>query len=276
MLETFINGFAFSSLMALSKETLENIKERFNLNIYEVKIWTALLSRGIAPAGTLAQLAKVPRSRSYDVLESLEKKGFIVMKLGKPIKYIAVQPDEILVRMQKHVEKEAVSQIAIVDSIKNSPLFSELELLYKHGIQHVDATELSGALIGTKNIADYLKEAIEASKRKVVISTTKLGVTHDVEPVRLSLRRAAQNGSQVTILSPHKEFTDSRLAKLNEHVLHAQIGESPGRFVLVDDETLVFMTSPDHADSDYQSAIWVKTPYFAKAFSSMLSPMQKR
>ena len=56
------------------------------LNLYEVKIWTALLSRGVSTAGELSDIANVPRSRTYDVLESLEKKGFIIMKLGKPIK----------------------------------------------------------------------------------------------------------------------------------------------------------------------------------------------
>jgi len=40
----------------------------------------------------------VPRSRCYDVLESLEKKGFIISKIGKPLKYIAVPPEEVVER----------------------------------------------------------------------------------------------------------------------------------------------------------------------------------
>ena len=81
--------------MIIKQELINKIKDYFDLNIYEVKIWTALLSRGIAAAGELSDISNVPRSRSYDVLESLEKKGFVMMKLGKPIKYIAVQPQEI-------------------------------------------------------------------------------------------------------------------------------------------------------------------------------------
>ena len=82
--------------MIVSESFLKQLRSVFDLNIYEVKVWTALLSRGVAPAGELADLSGVPRSRSYDVLESLEKKGFIIMKLGKPIKYLAVKPEEIL------------------------------------------------------------------------------------------------------------------------------------------------------------------------------------
>lgn len=79
--------------MIVQEDFLKKLRGSFDLNEYEVKIWTALLSRGLATAGELSDISNVPRSRSYDVLESLEKKGFVMMKLGKPIKYIAVAPD---------------------------------------------------------------------------------------------------------------------------------------------------------------------------------------
>jgi len=60
--------------MQQEKQFLIDLKNHFKLNIYEVKIWTALLSRGIASAGELADISGVPRSRCYDVLETLEKK----------------------------------------------------------------------------------------------------------------------------------------------------------------------------------------------------------
>ena len=74
--------------MLVKDEFLSRLRRYFNLNLYEVKIWTALLSRGVSTAGELSDIANVPRSRSYDVLESLEKKGFIksVEKKGKKTK----------------------------------------------------------------------------------------------------------------------------------------------------------------------------------------------
>ena len=82
--------------MIVKDEFLNKLRQYFNLNLYEVKIWTALLSRGISTAGELSEIGNVPRSRAYDILESLEKKGFVVMKLGKPIKYLAVEPAEVV------------------------------------------------------------------------------------------------------------------------------------------------------------------------------------
>ena len=92
--------------MIVQKDFLNKLKD-FGLNTYESKLWTALLSRGISTAGELSDIANVPRSRSYDVLESLEKKGFIIMKLGKPIKYVAVPPEEVLERVKKKVVNDA-------------------------------------------------------------------------------------------------------------------------------------------------------------------------
>ena len=91
--------------MIVKEELLKKLRAAFDLNIYEVKIWTSLLCRGVATAGELSDISQIPRSRSYDVLDSLEKKGFVMMKLGKPIKYIAIEPDEIIRRIKDQVKE---------------------------------------------------------------------------------------------------------------------------------------------------------------------------
>ena len=59
--------------MIIGDRLLNRLKE-FGLNSYEAKIWVSLLSRGISSAGELSDISSVPRSRAYDVLESLEKR----------------------------------------------------------------------------------------------------------------------------------------------------------------------------------------------------------
>src|SRR3989344_3437237 len=105
--------------MLVQKDFLNKLKE-FGLNSYESKLWTALLSRGISTAGELSDIANVPRSRSYDVLESLEKKGFIIMKLGKPIKYIAVPPEEVMERVKLRIKEKSESQLNLINELKAS------------------------------------------------------------------------------------------------------------------------------------------------------------
>ena len=85
--------------MIVKPDMVKKVKEYFNLNIYETKVWLALLSKGIVTAGETAELSGVPRSRTYDVLESLEKRWFAIVKFGKPVKYIAVDPNAVLEKM---------------------------------------------------------------------------------------------------------------------------------------------------------------------------------
>jgi len=120
--------------MIVKEEFLKRLRADFDLNIYEVKIWTALLCRGLATAGELSDISQIPRSRSYDVLDSLEKKGFVMMKLGKPIRYIAIEPNEIIRRVKDKIKEKSESRMVSLEKIKKEEIFDELELLYKQGI----------------------------------------------------------------------------------------------------------------------------------------------
>ena len=143
--------------MIVKEEFLSKLRRYFSLNLYEVKIWTALLSRGVSTAGELSDIADVPRSRSYDVLESLEKKGFVVMKLGKPIKYLAVPPQEVLERVKKNVKEDAKNRIGRLEELKETEVIGELNALHSQGVELVDPADLSGSLRGRHNLYNHLE-----------------------------------------------------------------------------------------------------------------------
>src|SRR3990170_3513235 len=115
--------------MIIKEEFLSKLRTYFSLSLYEVKIWTALLSRGVSTAGELSDIANVPRSRAYDVLETLEKKGFILRKLGKPITYVAVPPEQVVDRVKLRVAQEAEEQAKVLEELKKSSVLSELSAL---------------------------------------------------------------------------------------------------------------------------------------------------
>ena len=85
----------------LTSRTEKQLKN-LGLNGYEAKIWIALLSKGEATAAELSDISNVPRSRSYDVLQSLEVKGFTKPKHGKQIAYVAATPKEALHKINKN------------------------------------------------------------------------------------------------------------------------------------------------------------------------------
>jgi len=64
--------------MLVKQDLIKKVRDYFNLNIYETKIWLALLKKGMATAGEVAAISGVPRSRAYDILEKIsEVNGFL-------------------------------------------------------------------------------------------------------------------------------------------------------------------------------------------------------
>ena len=148
--------------MLVQKEFLSRLRD-FGLNSYESKLWTALLSRGVSTAGELSDIAGVPRSRSYDVLESLEKKGFIIMKLGKPIKYIAVPPEEVIEKVKRKVEESSEKHLKMIENLKTSKVLNELNTLHDQGLDLIEPLDLTGLLKGRENIYNHLSSIIKNS-----------------------------------------------------------------------------------------------------------------
>jgi sugar-specific transcriptional regulator TrmB len=147
--------------MILAQDLISRIKDHFNLNLYETKVWLALLSKGIASVGEVADVSRVPRSRTYDVLEGLEKKGFAIIRMGKPVKYLGVQPQIILERIKNDVRREAEERVKNLSKIKETEEFLKLDELYKQGINPIKKEEISASLRGKTNISNFLKEIIK-------------------------------------------------------------------------------------------------------------------
>ncbi len=257
--------------MLMKEDFLKKLRAAFDLNIYEVKIWTSLLSRGLATAGELSDISNVPRSRSYDVLESLEKKGFVMMKLGKPIKYIAVKPEEIIVRMKDHINTDAESKVGFLEDVKKEPIFNELEVLYKTGVQKIDPYSLTGSIKGRDNMYAHLKSMLERAEKSIIIQTTKDGFVRKAKRYKAVFRKLNERGVKIRIAAP---VTEDLINKSEIKGL-AQIKALNGtnsRFVIVDEKEILFTVSDDkEVHESYDTAVWANTPFFTKAMVKMFN-----
>ena len=151
--------------MLVKQDTIKEIKS-LGLNTYEVKIWTALLSRGVSTAGELSDIANVPRSRSYDVLESLEKKGFVVMKLGKPIKYLAVPPNEVLERVKELIEKNTKENISYMLS---NPFNNLVQILQEIHESTEGDHETGAAVLRGQNTNKHILYLLKNAKKEIFL-----------------------------------------------------------------------------------------------------------
>lgn len=258
--------------MIVKDELLGKLRRFFDLNLYEVKLWTALLSRGVSTAGELSDIADVPRSRSYDVLESLEKKGFVIMKLGKPIKYIAIPPNEVVDRVRKNMQSNAQEKLRRLESVKGSPLLTELETLHTQGVALVDPAEMSGCLRGRNNVYNHLDFLIKESKKSVNIMTTEKGFMRKMEGLRSSLEKAKKRGVRIRISAPISKDTKALADSLKNIAEIKHNDKVNSRFVTVDGQDVVFMTMNDKdVHPSYDIGVWVKTPYFTSAMDGLFN-----
>jgi len=246
--------------MLQEKQFLLDLRKYFKLNIYEVKIWTALLSRGIASAGQLADISGVPRSRCYDVLETLEKKGFIIMKIGKPIKYIAVEPGAILERVKKDIQTEAEQMAMQFESVKETDEFKELELLHKTGIQHVDISAISKSIVGRTSINRYIKDMLSKAKSSAHIVANQQNVERMVKLLKGFTQNFGKKGVKAKLYSPFNKDILKKLQSI-EHADH----NANSCFATVDGKEMIFMVSNTDVAPDYEVAIWIISPFFVNA-----------
>jgi sugar-specific transcriptional regulator TrmB len=257
--------------MIVQESFLKKIKD-FGLNSYEAKIWTALLSRGVSTAGELSDIAGVPRSRSYDILESLEKKGFIVMKIGKPIKYLAIPPEEVVERVKKRVVTQAEEQNKVLEQLKGSDVLNELNLLHSQGIDMVNPTDLTAIIRGRTQVYNHLSSMIKNAKKSVVLVTTEDGLLRKHKHLGTVLKKSADRGVDVKIMAPISSKTKEVVQEFKKFSDVKHISAAGARFCIVDNKELTFMLSDDaKTHPNYDSAVWVNTPIFSETLSKVMN-----
>ena len=254
--------------MIVQTNFLTKLKD-FGLNSYESKIWTALLSRGVSTAGELSDIANVPRSRSYDVLESLEKKGFVVMKPGKPIKYIVVPPEDVIERIKKKVKESSEKQIDLINKLKSKQIIGELNTLYSQGIDLVEPSELTGSIKGRSNLYNHLESMLKNAKESVVISTTSEGLNRKNDALKNILSKAKQKGVKIRIVGPVTKENSKSVKELSK-IAEVKDINLKLRFCVIDGKEILFMYLDDEkVHPSYDAGIWVNAEFFAKALENV-------
>lgn len=258
--------------MLLKQDFINKIKDYFDLNVYETKVWLALLGKGVASAGEVAELSGVPRSRTYDVLETLEKKGFAIVKLGKPVKYIGVKPVAILEKLKNNVKKETQDRISALSTIKESEEFSELEGLYSKGVDSVKRDDVSAYLKGKSIISNHLRETIQRAEKEVIICTSVDEINSKFRLFQQTFEDLKKNSVKIKLaLSGEKD-----LIKKLEKNFGVKIKDLTfkTKFYIIDRKEIVFYLSQDKVSEDL--AIWINSDFFVKSFVDLFENAIKK
>ncbi len=252
----------------IQNELIKQIKGYFDLNIYETKVWLALLGKGVASAGEIAEISGVPRSRTYDVLEGLEKRGFALMRLGKPVKYIVVKPKIILEKLKFNALRNADEKVEVLSKLRKSETYKELEQLYTVGIVPVRHEEISGAIRGGNIIYSHIKEILESAKKEVIICTSTQEIQSKMRFFSCLFERFNKENIKLKIAL---SGSDKEIKKINFKLkIKARKTEINSRFYIADKAQILFIISKGIPPEE-DLAVWLNTPFFTSSLVFMFN-----
>lgn len=261
--------------MVASQETLDKLED-IGLNMYERKIYSALLGRGISTAGELSEMTNVPRSRAYDVLESLAEKGFVVIKSSKPMEYVSIPPQQAIENMKAQHREELEQKLDRLDSMKESEAVEELEELYDQGVELVDPADMTGSLQGSRQVHQHLGTMFKNASESIKIMTSSEGLNELHENHSDLFQECADKGINIQILTSVDDENLEAFEDLSQHadirVMDEQdLSSVPdGRFTIVDNEAATLSMTHDEVHSTQDTHLWSKSGHVAE---SMLEPL---
>lgn len=254
-------------MAVLNAELIKKLKGYFDLNIYETKVWLALLSKGVSSAGEIAELSSVPRSRTYDVLESLEKRGFVIQKLGKPVKYLAVKPNVVIEKLKNNTLKYAEEKVSVLSNLKDTKEYKELEQLHKTGVEPIKNNELSTSIKGRTNLYMQMRGVMESSENSIYISSSSFEINSKIKMFKEVFAKLVKRKVDVRVMINDGSEEAKKLSKK----LGVLVKSKPinARFLISDKRELIFTMKPNNVHEDYDYGVWINSSFFTNSLAYM-------
>ena len=251
-----------------SSELMDSLKG-IGLNLYERKLWVALLAKGTATAGELSSIANVPRSRTYDVLQTLAEKGFVIVQTSKPLRYVAVTPSEALDRARKKMEEKLRAVEVKMGKLQKSKVMNELNSLFEKGLKLISIEDMTGALKGKYSVLQQTDSMFRGAKSSINILTTSAGL-NDLRENHLNvLKKMKDSGVNIRIATKIGESSAEAVKALAGIADIRKINESElpisGRITVVDETQLMMgLSDAENVHSSQDMVFWTKSEHAAK------------
>ncbi len=231
--------------MSISDKTRKSL-DKIGLTSYEIRTFSSLLKAGELTASDISQKSGVPYSKIYEVLGSLEEKGWVGSDDSRPTKYFAKSPATALETTKQRLESEFKENQNVV--------LNELIPLYeKSGTsERPDIWVLSGNV----NIIAKILEMIDSCKNEVMIAVPR--ASEDLVKQALpKLRLLHDKGVEITILI--SDSLDKESLKAISRVATVKVKKGLfGGGIISDKRYVVILLGPELSDSTSTDivAIW--------------------
>lgn len=240
------------TVMPLLEKLIKELTS-FGLTGNEAKVYLALLQLRKANARAIAKLSNIPRQEIYRVLPRLEKLGMVEVIIGKPTKFLAIDPEVVLSELIERQQEILSKQISELRR-KKSMLKEELKKVEGRSAELVRPEPVQFALISGQHLVDEkIQEMLRNAKSEVLWMVPKVEIRRAVFYDRdKMLRKCAQRNVKVRIIT---EIDKKIIKEINKLSGFCEIRHTPGvtsLFTIVDDKELI-MASATYTTEDLNS-----------------------
>ena len=172
--------------------------ENLGLTGYEIRVYLSLLDTGQMTAADISKKSSVPYSKIYEVLNTLEDKGWLESDSSRPQKFFPKSPSTALQTMRmRHENNFRESQSVIVNEIM--PMYT------KSGMK--ERPEIWVAR-GVFNIIAKVNDIVQNCHRELLVALPNVAqeVARPLQPV---LRMLHDKGVKINILASAKLSHDT-------------------------------------------------------------------
>jgi len=200
---------------------------KLGLSEYESKVYITLIKLGISEIKEIAAHSKVPRTKIYPVLKSLEKRGLVVIIPEKPIKAKALTPTNSLLEQIKELEENLII-------MKNAVL--ELQKIYESSSKKIKIEEQKYWIIKDDEIIKHINDTLAQASKYVyfVINNDGLEILSKCYDV---INRISKSGINVKIYTNSNSLIINKLLDLIEIKYISNTYDS--NFILIDGKDLI-------------------------------------
>lgn len=231
-------------------EELRKALQNLGLTDYEIRVYVKLLEIGEATASKISEAADVPYSKIYEVLESLERKGWIGTEGGRPAQYYPKSPVTALESSKTRFEREFKTYEEIVLT-ELFPIYEGRGFKERHDIWIIR---------GMENILTKVKSLLAECQSELLVATPFIdkGLLSTLLPY---VTYIAGRGGKVKIMLPNdvNYSTVKKLSSLAEIRLKEQMF---GGGIIADSREVILLLGDERGGISF--AIWSEHAGLAK------------
>ena len=141
-------------------EGIRRVLKELGLTLYESAVYMTLIERGVLSASEVSEGTQVPFSKIYEVLNNLERKGWVDVEQGRPRRYFPKPPSEALeVAKRRFEEKVGTWEKTFAQELQ--PLYEKREMRERPDIW---------ILRGETGVLSKLHEMLSRVRNEVMIA----------------------------------------------------------------------------------------------------------